>query len=380
MNELYPVIYDLISPIISKYEAPKQSLIRYVFDVLGFIYDKKFCKKHIYKEYIDQIICELFPKMYGRKYNNFHIFNNSHIVEYLKTIPQFEQRTPEWFKMKEDSIGASESAIIFGKSIFSNEKKLLLKKSGQKQEFNSNPACTHGTKYEPIVQLLYQMKNNVKLYEFGSIVHPIHKMISASPDGITKNGVMVEIKVPYKRKITGIPPIYYWYQMQQQMEVCNLDRVDFVECKIVEYLNKKNFLDDTNDKFIGESYYTTCGNIKNIIIEYYKKNSKGEMDIDWVYPPKFLKINKIKLWVKKVKEEIRKQPEQIFSREIFFKIEKYSSCPVWRDCEWWNNNYKKFITFWEKVEHYRKIGYETLIVKKKPRKKRVVKCLIDENY
>ena len=104
------------------------------------------------------------------------------------------------------------------------------------------------------------------------------------------------------------------------------------------------------------------------------------MDIDWVYPPKFLKINKIKLWVKKVKEEILKQPEQIFSREIFFKIEKYSSCPVWRDCEWWNNNYKKFITFWEKVEHYRKIGYETLIVKKKPRKKRVVKCLIDENY
>ena len=69
----------------------------------------------------------LYKDVFVGEYDSFTIHDNSHIVDYLKTIPQFEQRTPEWFKMKEDSIGASESAIVFGQSIFSNRKKLLLK-------------------------------------------------------------------------------------------------------------------------------------------------------------------------------------------------------------------------------------------------------------
>ena len=278
MDDLLIQIKTICDPILKSYEVNLPTLTEYSYLILNNVYEKKFCKKHIYKEIIKQGICSLYKKHFLNKYNNFHVFDNTHIVEYLKTIPQYEQRTPEWFKMKEDSIGASESAIIFGKSIFSNKNKLLMKKSGYKEEWKQNPACMHGTKYEPAVQMLYQMKNNVKLYEFGSIVHNKYSMISASPDGITEKGVMVEIKVPFKRKITGIPPIYYWYQMQQQMEVCDLDRVDFIECNISEYFNKKEFLNDVNSDNSPDSFYNKDGNVKNIVIEYTSQHEWEDKD------------------------------------------------------------------------------------------------------
>ena len=379
MEELIILVKTICDPIIKNYEVNLKSLTEYSEMILHNIYDKAFCKKHIYKEIVKQCICRSYKDIFLNEYNNFVIFDNSHIVDYLKTIPQYEQRTPEWFKMKEDSIGASESAIIFGKSIFSNKNKLLMKKSGFKEEWQQNPACMHGTKYETAVQLLYQMKNNVKLYEFGSLVHDKYSMISASPDGITEKGVMVEIKVPYKRKITGIPPIYYWYQMQQQLEVCNLDRVDFVECNISEYLNKKLFLSDVNPVNNINSFYNKQDNVKNIVIEYYKKNRGGRMVLDWIYPDKFLKMDQIDSWINQSREKINANDTTIYSRAIYYKINIYSCTQVWRDKEWWQNNYTRFLDFWKEVEHYRKIGYESLVPKKRPRKPRVKKCLIDDD-
>jgi len=378
MNDLKINIKLICEPIINNYSISLKDLVEYTVLILTNLYDKKFCKKHIYNEYIQQLICEEYKNKFSKKYNHFYVHNNSHIVQYLKQIPQYEQRTPEWFKIKETSIGASESAIIFGKSIFSNKNKLLMKKSGYKEEWKQNPACMHGTKYEPAVQMLYQRKNNTVLYEFGSILHDKYSMISASPDGITTEGVMVEIKVPFRRVITGIPPIYYWYQMQQQLEVCNLDRVDFVECNISEYLNKKEFLSDYNTS--KNSFYNKKGNIRNVVIEYFKKNAKDKMELDWVYPKNFLKIDKVDNWINKTKIKLGNCENSIFSKEIYYKINKYSCCEVWRDREWWKNNYMKYIDFWKEVEHYKKIGYESLIPKKRVRKKRAVKCLIDDEY
>ena len=379
MEILIKNVNDILDTIVGKYDLKLNSLVDYVFILVSNYYDKKFSKKYIFKDIIKQIICESYPNLCGDRYNNFIVNDNSHLVDYLKTIPQFEQRTPGWFKMKENSVGASESAIIFGKSVFSNRRKLLLKKSGFKEKWIPNPACTHGTKYEPIVQLLYQNKNMVELFEFGSLVHKKYPMISASPDGITTEGVMVEIKVPYRRIITGIPPIYYWFQMQQQMEVCNLDRVDFGECNISEYLNIKEFIKDTNNKEDPNACINNEGNIKNVIIEYFKKNDIGELIIDWIYPDKFLKIDEIPNWVSDIKKQLKEGNDTIFSRDIYFKINKYSSTEIWRDREWWSLNYKEYLKFWEEVEHYREIGNESLMPKpRKPRKNRVKYLIVEE--
>ena len=51
-------------------------------------------------------------------------------VEFIGTIPQHEQRTEAWYAARKNSIGASESAAIFGMNPYETENKLILKKCG----------------------------------------------------------------------------------------------------------------------------------------------------------------------------------------------------------------------------------------------------------
>ena len=162
-------------------------------------------------------------------------------------------------------------------------------KCGYEDENQKNISihCIHGIKFEPIAQMLY-LKNNIELHEFGSIRHKNLNFIAASPDGISSNGIMSEIKCPLK-KIYGIPPIYYWYQMQQQLEVCNLNSCDFLECDIKEISWEQYKNEYNNDNNSG------------IIIEYINKNETDPWNIyGWKYPPNSDKQN-IMEWIKKLK-------------------------------------------------------------------------------
>ena len=73
----------------------------------------------------------------------------------------------------------------------------------------------------------------MEIIEFGLLDHHSLPWIGASPDGITPDGVMLEIKCPNVRRIKPREfPIYYWVQMQIQLEVCDLDECDYIECNI----------------------------------------------------------------------------------------------------------------------------------------------------
>jgi hypothetical protein len=69
--------------------------------------------------------------------------------------------------------------------------------------------------------------------------------LAASPDGITVDGRMLEIKCPYRRKITGVPLLVYWQQCQLQLEVCDLEVCDFFEVEILEVASLPELLDDS---------------------------------------------------------------------------------------------------------------------------------------
>ena len=191
---------------------------------------------------------------------------------------------------------------------------------------------------------------------------------------------MIEIKVPIKRHITGIPPIYYWIQMQQQMQVCNLDRVDFVECKITEYLNKNDFLKDRKNNSDINDLFTENDNYKNAIIEYHNMTNDT---ISWLYPSKFLKIDELSIWEKKEISFLNKSSDRLYSRTIYWKIELYSITPIWRDNFWWEKNKNSYIDFWNQVVLYREKGYSELIntnVKKISKKTdNKIKCLITDD-
>ena len=53
---------------------------------------------------------------------------------------------------------------------------------------------------------------------------------------------LLEIKCPLYRTITGEIPLYYWIQMQIQMEVCNMPECDYFECNFRQYADKNEYV------------------------------------------------------------------------------------------------------------------------------------------
>jgi len=191
----------------------------------------------------------------------------------LMGLPRVEQRTDEWFKMRKGMITASDFAQALGDGKFGTQRQFYAKKSGYEEDkFNPNmPPLKWGVMFEPVAAEIYEQRRHVKLHDFGLLQHPTVPYFGASPDGITEQGVMVEIKCPFKRKITGDVPLQYYYQIQGQLDVCGLDECDFLECEFTEYTSEDDYLSDA-------SYFYERG----IIIEVM--NGQNEAS-SYVYSP-----------------------------------------------------------------------------------------------
>lgn len=148
--------------------------------------------------------------------------------------------------MRKGMITASDFAQALGDGKFGSQKQFFRKKCAfEEEKFNPNvPPLKWGVMFEPIACEIYERRNGVKVHEFGLLPHPNVKFFGASPDGITELGIMLEIKCPYKRKITGEVPLQYYYQIQGQLDVCGLDECDYLECEFQEYSDSQEFLED----------------------------------------------------------------------------------------------------------------------------------------
>lgn len=282
-------------------------------------------------------------------------------VAKLRELPQPEQRSQEWYDTRRRMITASDVATALGLNPYSKKKELILKKCNVGIPFTGNKYTQHGVKYEPVATYFYEMLKNAKIIEFGLIPHPELLFLGASPDGITLDGIMLEIKCPFTRKIKttgelqGVP-LYYWVQMQIQLEVCNLEECDFLQCSIEEYKNKTEFTKDKKTE------------TKGVIIEKIKDESKDEFNkYEYIYPQPF-NITK-----KKDIDTFIKQNENINDVK-YWKLVEYGCVRVKRDRKWFLNNLVELKKFWDDVLYYRKNGVDELM-DKQVNETIAVKCL-----
>jgi putative phage-type endonuclease len=134
----------------------------------------------------------------------------------------------------------------------------LIKKKLKNVSFNSHsiPALKWGCMFEQAAVNIYSHINSTKVNEFGLLVNNNINNFGASPDGITDEGIMIEIKCPYSREIKDkVIPEKYYYQMQGQMAVCELDICDYIECKFKAF-------NDIDEYFIVEKL--TFDELKNM--------------------------------------------------------------------------------------------------------------------
>ncbi len=277
-------------------------------------------------------------------------------VERLKLIPQPEQRSEEWYTMRHSMLSASDWGSILGMSKYGGGKnQVLLKKCCDDTPFFTNAAMKWGIKYEAVAIQIYEHRNKTQVIEFGCIRHPTISHLGASPDGITADGVMVEIKCPSSRVIDGIIPDVYYCQVQGQLEVCELDRCDFLECKLAEYASEEDYLTDCDKK--GNFFYNIYGNEKGVVANLYDMKNNKEF---FEYSPIGIIGEELKIWKNEIKAKYRHQSQYVLNDFSYWFLHYVSCIPIYRNQEWFYKASKELEEFWNQVCYYRSVGAEKL--------------------
>ena len=141
-----------------------------------------------------------------------------------------EQRSPEWFEARLGRLTSSDVDTVLGNSKYGKPVDVLFKKCGLGKPFTGNVATRYGQKYEDEAIAVYCEKFGKKTHSFGLLPHPTIPWLGGSPDDITTDGIVIEVKCPLYRKIVmGECPKHYVAQVKMNMEICDLDRAVFIE-------------------------------------------------------------------------------------------------------------------------------------------------------
>lgn len=342
-----------------------------IFDILITLIDKKGDKEILedYKKCIEKHLLRSIrvnPTIYSPK--DIKDLDNKIVI--LKSIPQPEQRTEEWYTFRNGRLTASDLGTIMGVNPYEKYNKIIQKKCGYEAPFFMNENIRRGVKYEEVITMIYQFRNNVKVYEYGCLPHPTIPHFGASPDGIVDSGSenknmigrMLEIKCPGSRPITGFCPEYYYCQVQGQLEVCDLEYCDFVECKISDYDSKEEYFDDffLDAEGVCNYIYTRTGMEKGIVIEGW---DKGLEKPKFWYAKLGITYEEAFLWEKDVIDNNIMPYENIeYIKTTYWKATEYNELLIKREKEWFHNKcIPKINKFWEDVLHYRTKTQEEII-------------------
>jgi putative phage-type endonuclease len=283
-------------------------------------------------------------------------------IDYLRSKPQPQQRTKEWYIFRHTIISASNAYKAFGSQSEVNQ--LIYEKCQPLKTVNEIDKPVHvnintpfhwGQKYEPMSVLIYEHIFKTKVEDFGCLQHDKYAFLGASPDGINidpksdRYGRMLEIKNIVNREINGNPKKEYWIQMQLQMEVCDLNQCDFLETKFVEYENYAAYSEDVTDKQKGFIMYF-CNNDGNPIYIY---KPVGLVDPD-----------EIAKWEE---EQIEKYQDQDLTwiKNCYWKLDIMSCVLVMRNRKWFEDNVATLDSVWKTIEQERVTGCEHRAPKKR---------------
>lgn len=323
--------------------------------------------------------------------------------EKLKNLPQPEQRTKEWFDYRHNRITASDTASAIDANPYEPVESFILKKCDPDHKFLDNANVYHGKKFEPTATSIYEYIHNIKVVEFGALPSDKYDILGASPDGICSCqtldyqfspllGRMLEIKCTTTRKIytSGkiaghICPFYYYCQVQQQLECCDLEKCDFWQCNILEYNSREEYLTDeclntkhTVGKELCDSIKSSkaiseCEDIiidkrikKGVILKFLPKIWTPEFDgdlIDWkskfIYPSNLL-MNEVEYdsWIASTLSDWQKKYPDIaethtYEKVIYWKLNSSHNVTITRDKQFFLNILPVLYDTWQKVLYYR---------------------------
>lgn len=180
------------------------------------------------------------------------------VIEWSKRFPQPEQKSVEWKNQRAYYCTASQHASALGRCKYKSRSECLRQYAGViRNSFNGNVATRHGERYEDEAIGLYKALRHVDVHHFGMLPFYEHSTwLGGSPDGISADGCLIEVKCPYKRKPTGKVPDHYMPQIQSMMHGLQLK-----VCHFVEYVPATAWREQTFDIIVvprDPDYWTTA--------------------------------------------------------------------------------------------------------------------------
>jgi putative phage-type endonuclease len=321
----------------------------------------------------------------------------------LVLVPTPKQRSVEWFDARKSRISASDAGSVLGVNHYKPQYAFVLDKALDKP-FPPNYNCYYGTMMEQIATMIYEFRIGVIVREFGTIPHTEYKFLSASPDGIVShyktNGInltslvatMLEIKCVTTRKImingqVNIPP-YYEAQMRLQMECCNLPKCHFWQTRILEYDNRKQFIEDTAE----EPFRSRETNMeKGCLIQVLPKDRMQEIldnnydnvlysSAQHIYPPKInMTPYDCDIWIaetlanldeiiqNKIDNNLFNNPSlngYFFNKVRYWKVCETNCTIINREEGWMKKSLPIFQKTWSYVEYFRNNNDKALLLEK----------------
>lgn len=274
--------------------------------------------------------------------NKTYRLEQPHLVYY-----DFEQGSEQWIQIRNKFITASAIGQIIKGNKSADYRNLLAEKAsnGEYRSFFGNTATKWGHKYEPVANMLFEYKNNVTIYEYGLIYNPKYPYLAVSPDGITSNNEMLEIKCPYSRKIDGKIKREYEHQIQQQLLVCEHEICNFLECKFNEI---------SEEEFWNQFQQNTKE--KGIIVQSLEDGQKYNH-----YSPIELSFNQEDLfeWYQLRKNELGQQ----LIKTSYWILDIYHCQQVKRENDWYDKHKSIIEQFWKDVEKTKIDGWQGLVNK-----------------
>jgi putative phage-type endonuclease len=308
----------------------------------------------------------------------------------LKALPQPEQRTKAWYDYRHNRITASDTAAAIDLNPYEPVENFYLKKSDPNYAFLDNDNVYHGKKFEQVATQIYEHIYNAEVIEFGALPSQTYELLGASPDGIcsartldnkfsTRLGTMLEIKCVVQRQIETsgnikgtICPFYYYCQVQQQLECCELEVCDFWQCKILEYNCREDYLidkrshtyhtyDNTGKKMEIANYLK-----KGIILQFYPfkfepqfEGDKQEWKSKFIYAPRLdMDEKQYDEWFIYTMNNLKTNHPDIvkdyyFHKVIYWKLDQSHNQPIKRDRAFMQALLPVLNQSWERVQYYR---------------------------
>ena len=141
--------------------------------------------------------------------------------------------TPEWQEDRRKRLTASNLAAVLGKNPYESPVRCYRILTGQVTKVVSQFMVSHGNRYEFEAACVYSQLTGLDVIatNTGVVEHPRYDWLGATPDFVTFDGILVEIKSPRTRKITHDVLRYYYPQLQLQLHCCELDVLHYVQYK-----------------------------------------------------------------------------------------------------------------------------------------------------